>query len=135
MTPLERSMRSLVRVYDGDWHSRLMNACLLAEKEAISFELQASIKAFREVLVQNDECVQRVTVTKPLPKGMDFNFACKHVQAESEEGEVITCHTEDPTQVTITLVRRGGLPYVSRRADSIVHYGLRSATVEFSRID
>lgn len=133
MSRLWKSIRPLV--YDGDWHLRLMNALNLAEKEAISLELQASIKALQQLLLLNEECLQRVTVTKPLPKGMDYKFACEHVRAACREGEEVNFHPGDPTQIAMTVVMRGSLSYVSSRVDVIVKNGLRSAIMDFSRTD
>lgn len=110
-------------VCNGDWHSRLVAALSLAEINVSSAELRTSIQNFREVLLRNDECHQRVTVTRPKPCGLDYQFTCAHIQ-KAGLGNDITFHHADASQIAITLAMRGSLPYVTQFANTIIDQGL-----------
>lgn len=115
---------------DGDWHSRLLAALEQAEKETSSSQLLMTIPWFREVLLENDECLHQVTLTKILWGDMSFEHACKYLE-EAGVGKKMSIRLINDDTISLTVTMRGSITYVSHWANTILNEGLRWAWFEW----
>lgn len=114
---------------DGDWHSCLLAALNRAEKESSSSGLLLFIPAIREILLENDECLHQVTLTKKLPCDMNYEHVCQYLE-EVGSGKEMSIQLINNTTISLTLTMRGSITYVSLWANNILNEGLSWARRE-----
>lgn len=101
-------------VYQGDWHSILLNALTVAEADVVSEELKADITRLMHKLATTDECLHTVSVSMQIPTGIDANFILKEVASELESVAGVELAGTD--QIALTMTARGSWPYVQSEA-------------------
>jgi len=113
-------------LYDGDWHSRLVEALELAQESVISEEIRDAISPLLRLLAERDECLHVITLTKTVPKdvGAEYVAECARDQRFDDD---ITVEVVGPGVVSLTLTKRGSRESAERLAESLVEEAIHDA--------
>lgn len=112
--------------YDGDWHTQLATALVLAKKSTASQELVAAIEVLEHHLVKNDECTHTVTVVQTIPIGMEASFLMNCIEQCIDLEPANLC-LNSRGQIELMITARGSLNRVQSMAASILSYGVAQA--------
>lgn len=105
-------------VYQGDWHSILLNALTVAEADVVSEELKANITNLKQKLAATDECLHTVSVSMEIPTGVNANFILKEVASELESVAGVELAGTD--QIALTMTARGSWAHVQSEAQILL---------------
>lgn len=117
--------------YDGDWHTQLATALVLAKNSTASQELVAAIEVLEHQLVKNDECIHTVTVVQTIPLGMEASFLMNCIEQCIDVEPANLCLTSTG-HIELMITARGNLNRVQRMAASILSYGVAQAEATIS---
>ena len=112
--------------YDGDWHTQLATALVLAKKSTASQELVAAIEGLEHQLVKNDECSHTVTAVQTIPIGMEASFLMNCIEQCIDVEPANLCLTSTG-HIELTITARGNLNSAQNMAASILSYGVAQA--------
>ncbi|WP_265946234.1 hypothetical protein [Dechloromonas sp. A34] len=117
--------------YDGDWHTQLATALMLAKKSTASQELVAAIEILENQLAKNDECIHTVTVVQAVPLGMEAAFLMNCIEQCIDVAPANLCQTSTG-HLELTITARGDRKGVQSMAASILSYGVAQAKAMIS---
>ncbi|NTV69831.1 MAG: hypothetical protein HGA71_06755 [Azonexaceae bacterium] len=112
--------------YDGDWHSQLATALMLAKNSTTSQELVTSIQTLEQQLMKTDECIHTVTVVQTIPLGMEAAFLMNCIEQYIDVEPANLCLTSTG-HIELMITARGNLSAVQSMAASILSYGVARA--------
>lgn len=111
---------------DGDWHTRLATALVLAKSDTTSRELVAAIEVLEQLLAKNDECRHTVTAVQSPPLGMEAAFLMSCIEQCIDVEPANLCLTSTG-QIELTITARGYLSTVQGMAALILSRGMAEA--------
>lgn len=112
--------------YDGDWHTQLATALMLAKNSTASQELVAAIEILEHQLVKTDECIHTVTVVQTVPLGMEATFLMNCIEQCIDVAPANLC-LASTGHIELTITARGDRKGVQSMAASILWYGVAQA--------
>lgn len=122
--------------FDGDWHTRLATALLLAKNATASEELFAAIEVLESQLTKNDECIHTVTLIQEVPIGVESKFLMKCIVRCIDVQPANLCQNSDG-HIELTITARGNPSSVHGMAALILSRGVSQAQaiIAASQID
>lgn len=112
--------------YDGDWHTQLATALVLAKNSTASQELVAAIEILEHQLEKNNECIHTVAVIQKVPVGMEAAFLMNCIEQCIDVAPANLCLTSTG-HLELRITARGNLNRVQGMAASILSYGVAQA--------
>ena len=106
-------------IVNVDWHTKLLIALKSAEEGTELPQVRTAILRLRDVLVEHDECIHTVTVTKPLPEIIDPAYVLSCVE-DPDAGDVVRVALVEPRSIALTLTGRGSRTIVEFRAQHLL---------------
>lgn len=125
ISPIAHSFSALASYYDGDWHSRLMRATLVALDNVRSNDTRELLVRLAAQLQVSDECAQRLTRAVAIPPRLSADEVAQSIadQLPCESIEARFLHDE----IVLTAELRGAPEDAEAILDAGIDRGLASA--------